>query len=139
MEEVDDEQEASGEEDKPVTPLEGPSGARVHMWWVEWEREWQLQAMEKQAEVHETTVLAFERMAEAVEQMAVAAEWTADEWALYHTWADSWKRPQLEAVEKQQEEADEGVEGDNEEEGEVRGEQDGGEEQEGGRETAIEE
>ncbi|KIN98628.1 hypothetical protein M404DRAFT_31124 [Pisolithus tinctorius Marx 270] len=145
MEEADDKREAGGEEDKPVTPLEGPSGA-----------------MERQTEAHETTVLAFERMAEAAEQMAVAAEQTANEWALYRAWAEwaemrrredvrearmaelectggGWKRPESEAAEKQQEEADEGVEGDNEEEGEVRGEQDSGEEQEGGRETAMEE
>ncbi|KIN96413.1 hypothetical protein M404DRAFT_33296 [Pisolithus tinctorius Marx 270] len=87
-EEVDDEQEAGGEEDEPATPLEGPSGVRVHTQWAEWEWEQQLQAMEKQAEVHETTVLAFERMAEAAEQMAAAAEQTANEWALYCTWAE---------------------------------------------------
>ncbi|KIO13222.1 hypothetical protein M404DRAFT_18727 [Pisolithus tinctorius Marx 270] len=162
MEEADDEWEAGREADEPATPLEGPSGVRVHTQWVEWEQEWQLQAMERQAKAHETAALAFKRMAEAAEQMAVAAEQTADEWALYHAWAEwvemrrredvqearmaelectggGWKRPESEAVEKQQEEADEGVEGDNEEEGEVGGEQDGGEEQEGGRETAMEE
>ncbi|KIO08727.1 hypothetical protein M404DRAFT_22575 [Pisolithus tinctorius Marx 270] len=162
MEEADDEQDASGEEDEPATPLKGPSGVRVHMWWVEWEWEQKLQAMEKQAEVYETTVLAFERMAEAAEWMVVAAEQTANEWVLYCTWAEwvemrrredvrearmaelkrtggGWKRPQSEVAEKQQEEVDEGVEGDNEEEGEVGGEQDGGEEQEGGGETVMEE
>ncbi|KIN99726.1 hypothetical protein M404DRAFT_30173 [Pisolithus tinctorius Marx 270] len=161
-EEADNEREAGGEEDEPATPLEGPSGARVHMRWVEWEQERQLQGMERQAEAHETAALAFERMAEAAERMAVAAEQTADEWALYCAWAEwvemrrredarearmaelehtggSWKRPESEAVEKQQEEADEGVEGDNEEEGEVGGEQDGGGEQEGGGETVMEE
>ncbi|KIN95227.1 hypothetical protein M404DRAFT_34348 [Pisolithus tinctorius Marx 270] len=161
-EEADNEQEAGREEDEPATPLEGPSGARVHMRWAEWEWEQQLQAMERQAKVHETAALAFERMAEAVEWMAVAAERTADEWVLYHAWAEwvemrrredarearmaelectggSWKRPESEVVEKQQEEADEGVEGDNEEEGEVGGEKEGGEEQEGGGGQAMEE
>ncbi|KIO14404.1 hypothetical protein M404DRAFT_18572 [Pisolithus tinctorius Marx 270] len=158
-EEVDDEQEIGGE-DEPVTPLEGPSGAGVHMRWAEWEREQQLQAMERQAKAHETAALAFERMAEAAERMAEAAERTADEWVLYHAWAEwaemrrredahearvaefkrtggGWKRLQLEAAEDQQEEADEGAEGDNEEE--VEGEQEGSEEQEGGREQAMEE
>ncbi|KIO14830.1 hypothetical protein M404DRAFT_17696 [Pisolithus tinctorius Marx 270] len=161
MEEADDEREVGGEEDEPATPLKGPSGAGVHMQWVEWERERQLQAMERQAEAHETAVLAFERMAEAVERMAVAAEQTADEWALYRTWAEwaemrrredarearmaelersggGWKRPQLEAEDKN-EEADKGAEGDNEEEEEVGGEKEGGEEQEGGRGQAMEE
>ncbi|KIO04889.1 hypothetical protein M404DRAFT_25977, partial [Pisolithus tinctorius Marx 270] len=78
MEEADDKREAGGEEDEPATPLEGPSGARVHTWWAEWEWEQQLQAMERQAEAHETAALAFERMAEAAERMAVAAEQTAD-------------------------------------------------------------
>ncbi|KIN96435.1 hypothetical protein M404DRAFT_33230 [Pisolithus tinctorius Marx 270] len=150
-----------GGEDEPVTPLEGPSGAGVHTWWVEWEREQQLQAMERQAKAHETAALAFERMAEAVEQMAVAAEQTADEWALYCAWAKwaemrrredarearmselersggGWKRPQSE-VEDKNEEADEGAEGDNEEEEDVGGEKEGGEGQEGGGEQAMEE
>ncbi|KIO00964.1 hypothetical protein M404DRAFT_29168 [Pisolithus tinctorius Marx 270] len=131
-EEADNEREVGRDEDKPVTPLEGPSGVGVHMQWAEWEQEQQLQAMERQAKV-----LAFKRMAEAVEWMAEAAERTADEWALYHAWVEGWKRPQSEAVEDQQEEADEGVEGDNEEE--VEGEQEGGEEQEGGREQVMEE
>ncbi|KIN96496.1 hypothetical protein M404DRAFT_33204 [Pisolithus tinctorius Marx 270] len=158
-EEADNEQEIGGE-DEPATPLEGPSGAGVHTWWAEWEREQQLQAMERQAEAHETAALAFEKMAEAAERMAEAAEWTTDEWALYHTWAEwaemrrredacearvaefkcaggGWKRPQSEAAKDQQEEADEGAEGDNEEE--VEGEQEGGEEQEGGREQTMEE
>ncbi|KIN92779.1 hypothetical protein M404DRAFT_36727 [Pisolithus tinctorius Marx 270] len=152
-EEADDEQEAGSKEDKPATLLKGPSGVGVHTWWAEWEREWQLQAMEKQAEVQEAAVLAFERMAEAAEQMAVAAERTADEWALYCTWAEwaemrrredvrearmaelkhtgrGWKRPQSEAVEGKNDKVDEGADGDNEEE--VEGEQEGSEEQEGG-------
>ncbi|KIN99443.1 hypothetical protein M404DRAFT_30487 [Pisolithus tinctorius Marx 270] len=143
-EEADDEWEVGREEDEPVTPLKGPSGA-----------------MERQAKVHEVTVLAFERMAEAAERMVEAAEQTADEWGLYHAWAEwaemrrredvrearvaefectggGWKRPQSEAEGKFKE-ADEGAEGDNKEEGEVGGEQDGGEEQEGGGETAMEE
>ncbi|KIN96823.1 hypothetical protein M404DRAFT_32865 [Pisolithus tinctorius Marx 270] len=145
-EEADNEQEAGRDEDEPATPLEGPSGAGVHTWWAEWEWEQQLQAMERQAEAHENAVLAFERMAEAEEWMAEAAERTADEWALYRTWAEmaklertggGWKRAQLEAAEDQQEEVDEGVEGDNKEE--VEGGQEGGEEQEGGREQAMEE
>ncbi|KIN98937.1 hypothetical protein M404DRAFT_30904 [Pisolithus tinctorius Marx 270] len=127
MEEADDKREIGGE-DEPVTPLEGPSGAGVHTWWVEWEREWQLQAMERQAEAHETTALAFKRMAEAVEQMAVAAEQTTNKW-----------RWRMEEAEDKNEEADEGAEGDNEEEEDVRGEKEGGEEQEGGGEQAMEE
>ncbi|KIN94552.1 hypothetical protein M404DRAFT_34948, partial [Pisolithus tinctorius Marx 270] len=88
-EEADDEQEAGREgEEEPATPLEGPSGAGVHTRWAEWEREQQLQAMERQAEAHETAALAFERMAEAAERMAEAAERTADEWALYRAWAE---------------------------------------------------
>ncbi|KIO03317.1 hypothetical protein M404DRAFT_27281 [Pisolithus tinctorius Marx 270] len=153
QEEADDKQEVGGEGDEPMTPLKGPLGAGVHTWWVEWEWEQQLQAMERQAEVHEVTALAFERMAEA-------AVWTANEWGLYHTWVEwvemrrredvqearmaelkrtgrGWKRPQSEVVEDQQEEVDEGAEGDNEEE--VKGEQEGGEEQEGGREQAMQE
>ncbi|KIO03687.1 hypothetical protein M404DRAFT_26979 [Pisolithus tinctorius Marx 270] len=162
MEEADDEREAGGEEDKPATLLEGPSGVGVHMRWVEWERERQLQAMEKQAEAHETAVLAFERMAEAAERMVVAAEQTADEWALYRAWAEwvemrrredarearmaelkrtggGWKRPQSEVAEDKNEEVDEGAEGDNEEEEEVGGEKEGGEEQEGGGGQVMEE
>ncbi|KIN99319.1 hypothetical protein M404DRAFT_30554 [Pisolithus tinctorius Marx 270] len=150
MEEADDKQEAGSEGDELATPLEGPSGAGVHMWWAEWQREQQLQAMEKQAEAHETTALAFKRMAEAAEQMAVAAEQTANEWALYCAWAEwvemrrredvggGWKRPQLEAEDKN-EEVDEGVEGDNEEVEEVGGEKEGREEQEGGGEQVMEE
>ncbi|KIN96034.1 hypothetical protein M404DRAFT_33689 [Pisolithus tinctorius Marx 270] len=161
MEEADDEREVGGE-DEPATPLEGPSGAKVHTRWAEWEQERQLQAMERQAKAHETTALAFERMAEAAERMAVAAEQTANEWALYRTWAEwaemrrredarearmaelertggGWKRPQSEAAEDKNEAADEGAEGDNEEEEEVRGEKEGGEEQEGGGEQAMEE
>ncbi|KIO14992.1 hypothetical protein M404DRAFT_17810 [Pisolithus tinctorius Marx 270] len=158
-EEADDEWEAGGEdEEEPGTPLEGPSG--VSSWWTEWERERQLQAAERYAAAHEKAATAFERMAKAVEWMAEAAEWTANEWGMYHAWAEwaemrrredahearlaelermggGWKRPQSEAAEDQQEEADEGVEGDNEEE--VKGEQEGGEEQEGGREQAMEE
>ncbi|KIO10899.1 hypothetical protein M404DRAFT_21104 [Pisolithus tinctorius Marx 270] len=160
MEEVDDEWEVGGE-DEPATPLEGPSGAGVHTRWVEWERERQLQAMERQAEAHETAALAFERMAEAAGRMVVAAEQTADEWALYHAWAEwaemrrredvrearmaelehsggGWKRPQSE-VEDKNEEADEGAEGDNEEEEDVGGEKEGREGQEGGGEQAMEE
>ncbi|KAI6138158.1 hypothetical protein BKA82DRAFT_24652 [Pisolithus tinctorius] len=38
-EEADDEWEVGGEEDEPVTPLEGPLGAGVHTRWAEWERE----------------------------------------------------------------------------------------------------
>ncbi|KIO07554.1 hypothetical protein M404DRAFT_23444 [Pisolithus tinctorius Marx 270] len=87
-EEADDEREAGGGDDEPATPLEGPSGTGVHMRWAEWERERQLQAMERQAEAHETTALAFERMAEAAEQMVEAAEQTANEWGLYHAWAE---------------------------------------------------
>ncbi|KIN94579.1 hypothetical protein M404DRAFT_34919 [Pisolithus tinctorius Marx 270] len=49
------------------------------------------------------------------------------------------KRPQLEAAEDKNEEADKGVEGDNEEEEEVGGEKEGGEEQEGGGGQAMEE
>ncbi|KIO08053.1 hypothetical protein M404DRAFT_23314 [Pisolithus tinctorius Marx 270] len=152
----EEEEDEIGGEDEPATPLEGPSGVGVHTWWVEWERERQLQA-----KAHETAALAFERMAEAAEQMAEAAEQTADEWVLYHAWAEwaemrrredvqearmaefehrggGWKRPQSEAEDKN-EEVDEGVEGDNEEEEDVRGEKEGGEEQEGGREQATEE
>ncbi|KIO02107.1 hypothetical protein M404DRAFT_28064 [Pisolithus tinctorius Marx 270] len=159
-EEADDKWEIGGE-DKPATPLEGPSGVGVHMQWAEWERERQLQAMERQAEAHETAVLALERMAEAAEWMAEAAEWTANEWALYRAWAEwvemrrredaqearmaeferrggGWKRPQSEAEDKN-EEADEGAEGDNEEEEDVGGEKEGGEEQEGGGEQEMEE
>ncbi|KIO05707.1 hypothetical protein M404DRAFT_25014 [Pisolithus tinctorius Marx 270] len=100
------------------------------------------------------------RMARAVEWMAEAMEWTANEWGLYHKWAEwaemrrrddmheakmaefehtggGWKRPQSEATEDKNEEADEGAEGDNEEE--VEGEQEGGEEQEGGGEQVMEE
>ncbi|KIN96868.1 hypothetical protein M404DRAFT_32825 [Pisolithus tinctorius Marx 270] len=163
-EEEEDMREGKGEsgEDEPVTPLKGPSGAKVHMRWVEWERERQLQAMERQAEVHETTVLAFERMAEAAEQMAEAAERTADEWVLYCAWAEwvemrrredaqearmaelehtggGWKRTQSEAAEDKNKEADKGAEGDNEEEEEVGGEKEGGEEQEGDGGQAMEE
>ncbi|KIN94435.1 hypothetical protein M404DRAFT_35062 [Pisolithus tinctorius Marx 270] len=114
--------------------------------------------MERQAKVHETTVLAFERMAEAAEQMVVAAERTTDEWALYCTWVEwvemrredarearmaeleggGWKRPQSE-VEDKNEEVDEGAEGDNKEEEDIGGEKEGREEQEGGREQAMEE
>ncbi|KIO07418.1 hypothetical protein M404DRAFT_23931 [Pisolithus tinctorius Marx 270] len=135
-EEVDNEWEAGGEEDEPATLLKGPSGAGVHM-----------------------------QMAEAVEQMVVATEQTANEWALYHAWAEwvemrrsedvhearmaelehaggSWKRPQLEVAEDQHKEVDEGAEGDNEEEEvgggqEVGGEQEGREEQEGGGEEQV--
>ncbi|KIN93733.1 hypothetical protein M404DRAFT_35792 [Pisolithus tinctorius Marx 270] len=50
-----------------------------------------------------------------------------------------WKRPQSEAGEDKNEEADKGAEGDNEEEEEVRGEKEGGEEQEGDGGQAMEE
>ncbi|KIO04680.1 hypothetical protein M404DRAFT_26149 [Pisolithus tinctorius Marx 270] len=159
MEEADDEREAGGEdEEEPETPLEGPLG--VSPWWTEWEQEQQLQAAERYAAAHEKAATPFERMAEAVERMAEAAEQTADEWGMYHAWAEwaemrrredacearlaelehvggGWKRPQSEVAEDQREEADEGVEGDNKEE--VKGEQEGGEEQEGGGEQAMEE
>ncbi|KIO15017.1 hypothetical protein M404DRAFT_17886 [Pisolithus tinctorius Marx 270] len=162
-EEVDDEWEV-GREDKeePATPHEGPLEAGVSSWWTEWEWEWQLQAAERYAVVHEKAATAFERMARAAEWMAVAAERTADEWALYCTWEEwaemrrredvrearmaelertggGWKRPQSEAVEDKNKEADEGAEGDNEEEEEVGGEKEGGEEQEGGRGQVMEE
>ncbi|KIO10362.1 hypothetical protein M404DRAFT_21316 [Pisolithus tinctorius Marx 270] len=149
MEEVDNEQEAGREdEEEPETPHKGPPGVGASSWWVEWEWERQLQAVERYMEVHERAATAFERMAEAAEWMAEAVEWTANEWGLYHKWAEwagmrrredvhkakmaefehaggGWKRPQLEVAEGQQEEADEGAEGDNEEE--VKGEQEGGE------------
>ncbi|KIO14994.1 hypothetical protein M404DRAFT_17815 [Pisolithus tinctorius Marx 270] len=158
-EEVDDEQEIGREdEEEPATPHEGPLGAGVSSWWTEWE----LQAVERYMAAHKKAVTAFERMARAVEQMAVAAEQTADEWVLYHAWAEwaemrrredarearmaevertggGWKRPQLEAEEDKNEEADEGAEGDNEEEEEVGGEKEGGEEQEGDGGQAMEE
>ncbi|KIO07264.1 hypothetical protein M404DRAFT_23715, partial [Pisolithus tinctorius Marx 270] len=138
MEEADDEREAGGEDkEEPETLLEGPLG--VSSWWMEWEQEQQLQAAERYAAAHEKAVTAFERMAKAVER-------TANEWGMYCTWAEwvemrrredahearlaelehvggGWKRPQSEAAEEQQEEADEGAEGDNEEE--VEGEQEG--------------
>ncbi|KIO07261.1 hypothetical protein M404DRAFT_23708 [Pisolithus tinctorius Marx 270] len=161
MDEADDEWEAGGEEDEPAIPHEGPSGAEVPMWWVEWE--WKkLQAMERQAEVHEIPALAFERMGEAAEQMADATEQIAKEWGLYHTWVEwaemrrredacearvakfectggGWKRSQLEVAEEKYEEVDEGAEGDNKEEEEVREVQGGREGQEGGREQVMEE
>ncbi|KIO00942.1 hypothetical protein M404DRAFT_29140 [Pisolithus tinctorius Marx 270] len=141
MEEVDDEREAGGEdEEEPATPLEGPLG--VSSWWTEWEQEWQLQAAERYAAVHEKAATAFERMARAAEQMAEAAEWTANEWGLYSEFEHAgrgWKRPQSEAAEDKNEEADEGVEGDNEEEEEIGGEKEGREEQEGGGGQAMEE
>ncbi|KIN95422.1 hypothetical protein M404DRAFT_34170 [Pisolithus tinctorius Marx 270] len=163
MEEADDEWEVGREdEEEPATPHEGPLEVGVSSWWTEWEWEQQLQAVERYAAAHEKAATAFERMARAVEQMAVAAEQTADEWALYRAWAEwaemrrredvrearmaelehtgrGWKRPQSEAVEDKNEEADEGVEGDNEEEEEVGGEKEGGEEQEGGGGQAMEE
>ncbi|KIO01565.1 hypothetical protein M404DRAFT_28591 [Pisolithus tinctorius Marx 270] len=163
MEEADNEQEIGGEdEEEPATPHEGPSGVGVSSWWTEWEWEQQLQAAERYVAAHEKAGTAFERMARAVEWMVEAAERTANEWGLYHEWAEwaemrrredaqearmaevertgrGWKRPQLEAEEDKNEEADEGVEGDNEEEEEVRGEKEGGEEQEGDRGQAMEE
>ncbi|KIO03369.1 hypothetical protein M404DRAFT_27028 [Pisolithus tinctorius Marx 270] len=143
MEEADDEWEAGGEdEEEPATPHKGPLGVGVSSWWMEWEQQQQQQAVERYVVAHEKAATAFERMAEATEWMVVAAEQTANEWALMaeleHTGRE-WKRPQLEAVEDKNEEADEGAEGDNEEEEEVRGEKEGGEEQEGGGEQAMEE
>ncbi|KIN97467.1 hypothetical protein M404DRAFT_32311 [Pisolithus tinctorius Marx 270] len=162
-EEADDKREVGGEdEEEPATPHEGPLEVGVSSWWTEWEQEWQLQAAERYAVVHEKAVTAFERMARAVEWMVVAAEWTANKWVLYHAWAEwaemrrredaqearmaelectggGWKRPQSEAAEDKNKEADESVEGDNEEEEEVGGEKGGGEEQEGGRGQAMEE
>ncbi|KIN95160.1 hypothetical protein M404DRAFT_34423 [Pisolithus tinctorius Marx 270] len=140
-------------EEEPETPLEGPSG--VSSWWTEWEREQQLQAVERYVAAHEKAATAFERMAKAAER-------TADEWGMYHAWAEwaemrrredvrearmaelertgrGWKRPQSEVAEDKNEEADEGVEGDNEEEEEVGGEKEGGEEQEGGGGHVMEE
>ncbi|KIO12087.1 hypothetical protein M404DRAFT_19923 [Pisolithus tinctorius Marx 270] len=151
-EEVDDEREIGREdEEEPQTPHEGPSGVGVHMRWVEWEQEWQLQAAERYAEAHERAALAFERMVAAAERMTEVAERTADKWGTYRTWVEwagmrrrqdaheakmaelkraggGWKRPQSEAVEDKDEEADEGAEGDNKEE--VGGEKEGGGEQE---------
>ncbi|KIO07380.1 hypothetical protein M404DRAFT_23866 [Pisolithus tinctorius Marx 270] len=134
-EEVNNKWEVGEEEEEPATPHKGPSGRAA---------------------------LAFEGTVEAVEWMAEAMEWTADEWGLYHTWAEwaemrrredahearvakfkctggGWKRTQLEVVEDKNEEVDEGVEGDNEGEEEVGGEQEGGEGQEGGEEQVMEE
>ncbi|KIN92960.1 hypothetical protein M404DRAFT_36543 [Pisolithus tinctorius Marx 270] len=162
-EEADNEREIGREdEEEPATPHEGPSGAGVSSWWTEWEWEWQLQAAERYAAAHEKAATAFERMARAVERMVEATEWTANEWGLYHEWAEwvemrrredvrearmaelertggGWKRPQSEAVEDKNEEVDEGAEGDNEEEEEVGGEKEGGEEQEGGGGQVMEE
>ncbi|KIN97935.1 hypothetical protein M404DRAFT_31878 [Pisolithus tinctorius Marx 270] len=162
-EEADNEWEAGGEdEEEPATPHEGPSRVGVSSWWVEWEWERQLQAVERYAEAHKRAATAFERMAEAVERMVAAAERTANKWGLYHEWAEwvemrrredvrearmaelectggGWKRPQLEAAEDHQEEVDEGADGDNKEEEEVGGEKEGGEEQEGGGEQVMEE
>ncbi|KIN94664.1 hypothetical protein M404DRAFT_34838 [Pisolithus tinctorius Marx 270] len=145
-----------------VTATRWPPCVGVHMWWAEWEWEQQLQAMERQAEVHEITALAFERMAEAAEWMAEVAEQTANEWELYHAWAEwaemrrredtcearlaefkhtggGWKRLQSEMVEDKDEEVDEGAEGDNKGEEEVSREQEGREGQEDGGEQAMEE
>ncbi|KIO03939.1 hypothetical protein M404DRAFT_26560 [Pisolithus tinctorius Marx 270] len=140
------------DEEEPATPHKGPSRAGVSSWWVEWEQERQLQAVERYAEVHERAATTFQRMAEAVEQMAEVAERTANKWGLYREWAEwaemrrredlceakmakfecaggGWKRPQSEVAEDKNEEVDEGVEGDNEEEEEVGGEQEDREEQ----------
>ncbi|KIN98458.1 hypothetical protein M404DRAFT_31327 [Pisolithus tinctorius Marx 270] len=118
-------------------------------------------AAERYVAVHEKAATAFERMARAAEQMVEAAEQTANKWGLYCEWVEwvemrrredvqearmaelecrggGWKRPQLEAEDKN-EEADEGAEGDNKEEEEVGGEKEGREEQEGGGEQAMEE
>ncbi|KIN95971.1 hypothetical protein M404DRAFT_33708, partial [Pisolithus tinctorius Marx 270] len=146
-EEADDEREIGGEdEEEPATPHEGPSGAGVSSWWTEWERERELQAAERYVAAHEKAATAFERMAKMAEWMAEAAEQTANEWGMHCAWAEwvemrrredarearmaevertggGWKRPQSEAVEDKNEEADEGAEGDNEEE--VEGEQEG--------------
>ncbi|KIN96000.1 hypothetical protein M404DRAFT_33659 [Pisolithus tinctorius Marx 270] len=136
-EEADDKWEIGGEdEEEPATLHKGPLGAGVSSWWMEWEWEWQLQAVERYMAAHEKAATAFERMARAVEWMAEAAEQTANEWGLYRR---GWKRPQSEAEEDKNEEADEGAEGDNEEEEEVGGEKEGREEQEGGGGQAMEE
>ncbi|KIN94158.1 hypothetical protein M404DRAFT_35340 [Pisolithus tinctorius Marx 270] len=145
-EEEEDMREGKGEsredEEEPATPHEGPLEAGVSSWWMEWEQEQQLQVAERYAAAHKKVATAFERMARAAEWMVVAAEQTANEWALMaevkHT-GGGWKRPQSEVAEDKNEEADEGAEGDNEEEEEVGGEKEGGEEQEGGGGQAMEE